>query len=548
MDDIVIPDEDLWSFLFERPGGQSDREQAIFVEEVTGRRYSWEDSRRLSLAFADFLYRHWGWCKGDVLAIVAGNTIDIPCCLWGTLFLGGVACPLNPEYKEGELTPLLRRTAAKGIITQAAFYPTVAATAKAAGIPLDRIMVLDDTQSTQHWMLASEEILCSDRPDRLQDLLAKRQASLPHSGDLAFLMHSSGTTGLPKGVMLSHRNVIANLLQTAAVDAVNGPDGPDRTVSLLPFFHIYGITFLINYTLFQSWPTYLLPRFQVEAFCDLVERERITSVYIVPPILKRLLQSSYATRAKLQSVRLLTSGAAPVSKELLQAFDAKFGIPVRQGYGMTECSPLLYLQTREEARTHVGTVGRLVPNMRCRIDLEDTSPVPDAQAEEGEIYVSGPNVFMGYWNPPSHSHASSADSPLTQDNFYPTGDIGYQDPVTGHMVLTGRAKDLIKYSGFQLAPAELEGVVLQHEAVADAAVVGVDTGAGDGSEVPRAYVVLKDQCIDLGGLEKELQDEIADFVAKRVSGYKKLRGGVVFVKEIPRNAGGKILRRVLLDS
>ncbi|PWY69111.1 luciferase [Aspergillus heteromorphus CBS 117.55] len=520
---VDIPDVDLWTFLFERPDRPFPVHHPLLTDAITGRSLSFQQVRRRALHFGHGLQTHWDWQPGDVLVVFAPNSIDLPPLIWGTLAVGGVVCPVNSSYRADELLHPLQDARAQAIVTTKAQASIVYNAVDRAGLSRDRVILLDETSPSPAWIGTQGEAV----PDAPHDPLIRRPAQ-----DLAFLVYSSGTTGLPKGVMLSHRNLVANLLQNEAVDQGHLTWQNDRAIAVLPFFHIYGITYLLNYTIYTGMTIHVMPRFQLAAFCNTVQRARITYAYVVPPVILELVSNPGVAQYDLSSLRMALSAAAPLAVELIHAARDKLRLPVRQAYGMSECSPCTHIQTFPEATTHPGSVGRLMPNLTAQY-----SPVEGETGRAAELWVRGPNVFPGYLN-----NATATTDSFSDDGYYKTGDVGYEDP-HGHFYITDRVKELIKYNGFQVAPAELEAVALAHPRVRDVAVTGVPSGMA-GSELPRAWVVVGAPAEgDVGG--GRLEEDIVRFVGERVIGYKKLRGGVRFVDSIPRNPSGKILRREL---
>lgn len=282
-----------------------------------------------------------------------------------------------------------------------------------------------------------------------------------------------------------------------------------------------------------------MTKFNLEKFCSVVQSHRATVAYVAPPVVLSLENSPVVQRYDLSSLQMIMSGAAPLSSDLIKRLYDKLNIPVRQGYGLTETSPAAFSQTWADWDEAIGSVGKLVPNMQAKymtLDDEGSPPRELRLGETGEIYLRWPNIFQGY-----HNNPEATDQALTAKGWFRTGDIGHQD-VKGSLFITGRAKDLIKYKGFQIAPDELEQVLLSHEAVADVAVVGIQEGKGKG-EMPRAYIVLH-ASLPLNG-EQEAAERIIAWMGSKVAPCKRLRGGIQFVESIPRNASGKILRRML---
>ncbi|RJE23091.1 Phenylacetyl-CoA ligase [Aspergillus sclerotialis] len=271
-----------------------------------------------------------------------------------------------------------------------------------------------------------------------------------------------------------------------------------------------------------------MARFNFDKFCSTIQRHQITYAYVVPPIILELVSNPRVQQYNLRSLRMMLSAAAPLAVELIHALHQKLDISVRQAYGMSECAPCTHMQCWDEARTHVGSVGRLLPNMTAKyVPVEG-----ETNSKSKELWVKGPNVFLGYLN----NDKANAEV-FSDDGYYKTGDVGYEDE-NGHFFITDRVKELIKYNGFQVAPAELEAIALGHPAVGDVAVFGVSSGQ-DGSELPRAYVVPSPGHPG----NQATADSIIKFVKDRVISYKQLRGGIRFVDAIPRNPSGKILRR-----
>ncbi|RAH79677.1 acetyl-CoA synthetase-like protein [Aspergillus japonicus CBS 114.51] len=526
---IEIPSVDLWTLLFERPDRPYALDKTLFLDPLSDRSLSFRQLRQRSLAFTEAIQTQWDWQPGDVLMVVAPNSIALPEVIYGTLAAGGVVCPVNPHYRADELRHPLTDARVKAVVTTQAQAPVVFEAADRAGLSRDRVLVLDALSPT---LVVDRNISpARDRP---------HQPPIASPEDLAFLVYSSGTTGLPKGVMLSHRNLVANLAQNVAIDRGN-LTAADRAIAVLPFFHIYGITYLLNLTVFIGMSIAVLPRFQFDPFCTTIQRHRITYAYVVPPVVLELVTNPRVAQYDLRSLRMTLSAAAPLALELIHALRKKLDIPVRQAYGMSECAPCTHLQTFEEARTHPGSVGRLMPNMTATFAAVpgEESPVhaPGTKSLPGELWVTGPNVFRGYLNNPKADADSFSDA-VPGKRFYKTGDVGYVD-AHGHLFITDRVKELIKYNGFQVAPAELEGIILGfEEVVADVAVVGVASGTA-GTELPRAYVVVKQGVRGTAELGRRLEA----YVKERVVSYKQLRGGVRFVDAIPRNPSGKILRR-----
>lgn len=277
-----------------------------------------------------------------------------------------------------------------------------------------------------------------------------------------------------------------------------------------------------------------MPKFDLERFCTHIQTHSVTFVYVVPPIVLLLGKSPVVSKYDLSSVRMMNSGAAPLTRELVDAVWERLKIPIKQGYGLSETSPTTHTQRWEDWQTTIGSVGLLLPNQTAKYMNAEEKEVP--AGETGELWIKGPNIFQGYLNNPS-----GTANALTPDGYFKTGDVGHQDS-KGNFFITDRVKELIKYKGFQVPPAELEGILLSHEDIDDVAVIGV-YNKEQATEVPRAYVV------PAKGIEgsKEEEKKIVEWLGKKVASHKRLRGGVRFVDEIPKSASGKILRRLLKE-
>ena len=390
-----------------------------------------------------------------------------------------------------------------------------------------RVMVVDDASVEKGHEVAdavgaTTVVLDDAWPGRGGGALPHRPEDFDPATELAVLPYSSGTTGRAKGVMLSHRNVVACLAEMHPM----WPYAEDDVVcAVLPMCHIYGMNVVMNLALASGSTIVTLPRFDIESYLGAIERYGVTRLHLAPPTVLLLATSDAVDRYDLSSVRWAVSGAAPLDAELADRFEKRIGVPIVQGYGMTEASPGTHLiPERDQHRAPPGSVGWLQPNTEARL----VSPESGEDAEEGEVWVRGPQVMLGYLNDPEATAAT-----LTADGWLRTGDIGRA--VDGVFFIVDRLKELIKYKGYQVAPAELEALLLTHPSVADAAVVPMPHA--EGGEAPRAFVVT-DGPVDA--------DELMAWVAERVAPYKRIRA-VEFIERIPKSPSGKILRRVLRD-
>ena len=296
----------------------------------------------------------------------------------------------------------------------------------------------------------------------------------------------------------------------------------------------------MHQTLYQGYRLVVMERFDIEKWCAHVQNYRITFSYVVPPVVLLLSKHPIVDKYDLSSLRMMNSGAAPLTRELVEAVYARIKCGIKQGYGLSETSPTTHTQPWEEWRTSIGSVGKLLPNMEAKymtMPEDESEPCEVSVGEVGELYMKGPNIFQGYHNNP----AATADC-LT-DGWFRTGDVGYQDK-NGNFYITDRVKELIKYKGFQVAPAELEGILVDHEAIDDVAVIGIESEA-HGTEVPLAFVVRSAKSKASGASAEQEAANIIKWLDGKVAYHKRLRGGVRFVDAIPKSVSGKILRRVL---
>ena len=440
-----------------------------------------------------------GLRPGHTVGLVAPNGVDYPVAFHAAASLGAVVTTLNPQWTVSELAHPLRDSGAT--------------------------LVLAGPDHLDHARDAAQGSAVTRTLDTSELFLAPADAGAPpthtDSSSIAALPYSSGTTGLPKGVMLSHANLVAQLRGCASAEPYG--DG-EVALAALPFFHIFGLQVILNNVLAQGGTLVTMRRFDLEAALSAIETYRIGRLYAVPPIVAALSQHPAVERFDLTSLRSTVCGAAPLSAELARRAARRLGCPVLQGYGMTELAGATHFATPD---TPAESCGPAMPGIECRIADAGGAQLPPGT--EGEVWIRGAQVMVGY-----HGRPDATVEMLDADGWLHTGDIGRLD-LDGGLVIVDRIKELIKCSGFQVAPAELEAILTTHQAVADAAVIGVPDPAAD--EVPKAFVVLKDGCTADA-------EDIAEFVNSRVSRYKRIRQ-VEFVDTLPRNPSGKLLRRQL---
>ncbi|KAH0843997.1 putative 4-coumarate--CoA ligase 1 [Fonsecaea pedrosoi] len=525
--DIEIPNVDLWGLMFEQPR-DFPGSQVIYRSVDSSRHYTWADVKEAATAFGGGLRNLWDWGKGDVLNIFAPNDVDFAPIVYGVFFAGGIVSPANPAYSADELTFQLSNSGSKAIVTTTDFLETALKAAKMSNIPEDRVILLGSKRDPSHRVKHWTNIRKTSGATRY------RRRKMDPDNELAFLVYSSGTTGLPKGVMLSHRNIIADVLMIKGAMGKWYSSGKDKILGVLPFYHIYGLTGLIHQPLHRGIELVVMPAFNLEVFLKAIQEHRITFIYVAPPVIVRLSRDKIVDEYDLSSVRMITSGAAPLTRELVDAVHKRLKIKINQAYGLSETSPMTHTQPWDEWYSSVGSVGKMFPSMTAKYMSPDGKEL--GAGEAGELWLSGPNVFKGYWK----NDAATKDA-ITEDGYFKTGDVGYQDK-DHNFYITDRVKELIKYKGFQVPPAELEGKLMDHPGINDVAVIGV-YDEFQHTEVPRAYVVASDR----SRTSEKDAEEIVQWLAKKVANHKRLRGGVRFIDEIPKSAAGKILRRLLKE-
>ncbi|KAL9952229.1 hypothetical protein ACROYT_G039451 [Oculina patagonica] len=546
-DDAIPENLSCTEFIFQNFGKYGDR--TAIIDAISGRSFSFNQIIDLTRRFSSALNKR-GFQKGDVLAMYLPNVIEYPIIFHGVACLGGVITTVNPQYSPQDLARQLRTSRAKYLVT----IPSLAVQAFRAG-------VLNGIRSV---FVFGEAKGCESISSLLSDdgIAFPRNVKINPKNDVVALPFSSGTTGVSKGVMITHYNFIAQI----RLPFKDGPPLEDMTtvLNVLPFYHIYGLAIILGGRLYVGSKLVVLQRFEPHTFLQAIQhykvrpcsslkqqairsgnfqnqhaltkfyrscmqnRAPVTNAPLVPPLVLFLAKHPMVDKYDLSSLKSLSSRAAALAKDLEIGVSKRLPYleSVRQGFGMTELCGASH-NIAPDRKMKPGSVGVLLPNLECKIIDPETGKVLGPN-QDGEMCIRGPIVMKGYLGNPEAT-ARTIDS----DGWLHTGDIGYYDE-DEYFFIVDRLKELIKYKGYQVPPAELEAILITHPNIDDVAVIGVpDRKAG---ELPKAFVVRQ------GDVTSEA---IMEFVAERVAPQKKLRGGVEFVDNIPKSSSGKILRRLL---
>lgn len=516
------------------------------INDYTGQGVGHYELSRRTNAIAKALTLSWDMKEGDVACIFSPNCTNYPIAIWAIHRLGGVITPANPGYMVDELLHQLQISKASLLIIHPAFLDIARLAARGAGISDDRIVLIEKPTRPVPGHTSLEDLLELGTSTVVK--FSERQFGPGEAKTaLAFLSFSSGTTGKPKAVSISHFSVISNVIQMATHFRITDPLCKDKMmvpgdvgVAVLPFFHIYGLVVNLHFLLFCGMSIVVIPKFVLSSFLESIVRYRITHLCIVPPQVVLLCKDPSVKKYDFSHVKFCISGAAPLSGEFMQQLQKVIpNASIGQGYGLTEtCASVAMIPPTQRVGT-VGSAGQLIPGIVARVVKPDGSLA--SEGEQGELVVTGPSMSLGYFN------NEAATKETFVDGWVRTGD----EVIIRNMevFVVDRLKEIIKVRGFQVAPAELEGHLLMHPDVADACVVSVPNEYS--GELPMAYIVIRDKALQRIAGDKtaalRLKAVLVKHVAEAKVPYKHLKGGIEFIDAIPKNPSGKMLRRVLRE-
>ncbi|KAL4715657.1 hypothetical protein ACJJTC_006236 [Scirpophaga incertulas] len=525
--DIVVPKGRFVDRLWR---DSSNFKNLVALESAeTKKSYTYDQLQRYMANFATSLHKKLGLKSGDVVAVMLPNSPEFAAVGFGTLQAGCVLTTINPIYKEHEIKHQVTITQPKVFVTTPQYYDTIVKGLQSAHLNPKIIIVDKPNETIPGGTIRYSEIAENGEADySLLDKIEK------NDDDVAVIPFSSGTTGLPKGVEITYKNLKSGLeiMSTGpnSYPVLSTGDYQDVIPCFLPFFHIYGLVIALMGHLAKGSKLITLSSFSTTLYLNILKNEKVTLMYIVPPIAILLGKHPDVGRDHFKHVRHVVCGAAPLSATDVECIleKAKTNLEFNQGYGCTETTSLATATFKGKKINDYNACGELMSNIQFKfVDPATGNSVP--VGEQGEIYVKGPTIMKGY-----HKDEESTKNSLTEDGYFKTGDLGYYKPGVGTFV-TDRIKELIKVNGLQVAPAELESILRSHPAVQDAGVIGVPHEFF--GEVPKAFVTLKKE-------SKISPEDIQDFVASKVAAFKKI-DEVILVDSIPKNMTGKILRREL---
>ena len=512
-----------------------ERNAFIYPKKLTFREF------KVKVDIFATILKNLGVNKGDRVALFAPNSIEWEICFYGLEKAGAMLVPMNPQFKETEVKYELNDSGAETIIVSKFLYPDVALVKDQTR--LKHIIIIDNEEGKVDLTLPNDTLGWSTLMDTTSP--NPPEITFDVKEDLAALVYTSGTTGLPKGTMLTHYNIVSNVVQISQLFELSELD---VAIIVLPLYHIYGLNVGMNQSIWLGAAQVVTPRFEVKEFCELIEKYQVSYSLCVPPIflaVVRHLEDPNNKGYDWSNLKIFNNGAAPIPLELLERFDklakekcnAK-EVTVQHGWGLTEASPVVAVNPMY--RPKMESQGTLIPDTYHKIiDVITGKELPE-RGQVGELVIKGPQVMKGYWNRPEDTEAAFWTDPTTGEKWLRTGDMAHIDE-DEYEHLADRIKEMIKYKGWSIAPAELEDLLFKNPHVFDAAVIGKPSKELDIGQIPKAFIILNDE-----SKGKVNAQDIINWVAERISAYKKIRE-VEFVNSIPKSGSGKILRRELVE-
>lgn len=529
--DISVPDVGLPEFVWQMVDKYPDH--TAMVCALTGRKYTYAESRDIAHRFAASL-RKMGFKSRDTLAVVLPNVPEFPLVLFGAIEAGCIVTTVNPTFTPDEIRKQLQDSGAVGVVTMPEIYSNVSKAVSVVETERKSKIPLIVTPGLQVQSIPQGTVNFLDMTHKEIDTSILAAGDRPNPGNVVVLPYSSGTTGFPKGVKLSHRHLVTNTLQVLSEPKLSGTvkassDFQEVLLAVLPFYHIYGLLSLAIASLHQGSKVVTIPKFDPALFLSSISKHKVTALYLVPPLIQFIGSNPEVKRSQLESLKTVNNGAAPIGPNDVERLLKKTPtLQFTQGYGLTESSPVVSIL--EKGSHKYTSSGKPVPNTEMKVvNRENNTNL--GPGESGEICIRGPQVMLGY-----HNNPQATAETIDPAGWLHSGDMGYYDKEHDFYIVD-RYKELIKVKGLQVAPAELEDILRSHPGIADAAVIGVPNDRS--GEVPKAFVVAREP--------KLTEDDVKKFVAEKVSEHKHLVGGVQFVTSVPKTLSGKILRRSLKE-